>query len=404
MLEAIDGEGDTKLVSEQILGRLAKAKGQLRHGGDMSYESTAEPIKIGYLMDFRLPAGYPQEMREDFTRPFELVFNEGLKQGVIDRPIEIVYREVEGLPKGTVKAVIDAYGELVDEGCLVVFGPHITDNCVPTREAIEERFRVPAIAVTGTDDWLGEWTFSFPQGSMTDEPIFWSDLLAKGGHSEVGVLVEQSLVGESYLKNFRKACASKGIRIVAEASIAQTAQDINDAVRTLYESKAQAVVHCGFGFGIVFINPALQALSWGPPKFTSTAFQNAWINPVMWNAFLGWTGIDQYDENNLVGQRYLDQYEAAYGRRPQYCVPVVNRDVAATLLRAFSDAHPLSPRGVKEALERVKMLPAAAGAPGTRVSLGKWTRRAWMGAGYLVARRLDPDGVNSHLVDRFGEE
>ena len=83
---------------------------------------------------------------------------------------------------------------------------------------------------------------------------------------------------------------------------------------------------------------------------------------------------------------------------------VVNRDVAATLVRAFTDAHPLSPRGVKEALERVKMMPAASGAPGTRVSLGKWTRRAWMGSGYLVARTLDADGVNSHLVDRFGEE
>jgi branched-chain amino acid transport system substrate-binding protein len=217
-------------------------------------------------------------------------------------------------------------------------------------------------------------------------------------------LVEQSLVGESYLKNFRNAARRKGIRIVAEAPIAQTAQDINEAVRALYEAKAQAVVHCGFGFGIVFVNPALEALGWDPPRFTYTAFQNAWINPVLWNAFLGWTGVDQYDEHNTVGQRFLDRYEAAYGRRPEYCVPVVNRDVAVTLLRAFTDAHPLSPRGVKEALERVKMLPAAAGAPGTRVSFGKWTRRAWMGAGYLVARRLDPDGVNSHLVDRFGEE
>jgi branched-chain amino acid transport system substrate-binding protein len=27
-----------------------------------------------------------------------------------------------------------------------------------------------------------------------------------------------------------------------------------------------------------------------------------------------------------------------------------------------------------------------------------------MGAGYLVARTLDADGVNSHLVDRFGED
>ena len=158
----------------------------------MSYESTAEPIKLGYLFDFRLPEYYPKEMRADMTQTFELVFNEGLKQRIIDRPVQIVFREVEGLPKGTVKAVIDAYGELVDEGCLAIFGPSITDNAVPTREAIEQRFRVPAVSVTGSEDWLGEWTFAFPMGSLTDEPIFWVDLLAKGGHTEVGVLVEQA--------------------------------------------------------------------------------------------------------------------------------------------------------------------------------------------------------------------
>ena len=47
---------------------------------------------------------------------------------------------------------------------------------------------------------------------------------------------------------------------------------------------------------------------------------------------------------------------------------------------------------MRDALERVKMVPAAGGAPGTRISFGNWTHRGWMGAGYLVARRLDPDG------------
>src|SRR6201991_2045735 len=183
----------------------------------MSYESTAEPIKIGYLMDFKLPEFYPQEMKEDLSNPFELIFGEAMEQGLIDRPIEIVYREVEGLPKGSVKAVIDAYAELVDEGCLVVFGPHITDNCVPTREAIEERFRVPALSVTGSDDWLGEWTFAFPQGSLTDEPIFIADLVAKRLLKEISVPLEQNLIGETYLENLRTACRRKGIRIVAEA-------------------------------------------------------------------------------------------------------------------------------------------------------------------------------------------
>src|SRR5271167_1779186 len=223
----------------------------------MSYESTAEPIKVGYLMDFTLPPGFPDEMKADFTQCFDIVFDEALQQGLLDRPVQMIYREVEGLPKGSVKAVIDAYGELVDEGCLAVFGPSIADNVIPTAEAIEERFKVPCISVTGSDVALGEWFFAFPMGSHTDEPIFWSDLLAKGGHTEVGVLKEQSVVGEAYLQNFREACKHKGIRIVAEASIAQTAGDVTAAVNALHEAKAQAIVHCGFGFGVVFVNPAL---------------------------------------------------------------------------------------------------------------------------------------------------
>lgn len=370
----------------------------------MGYENTAEPIKLGYLFDFVLPEGYPKEMRDDLTQSFELVFKQGLHQGLIDRPVEIIFREVEGLPKGTVKAVIDAYGELVDEGCLAVFGPAITDNCVPTKEAIEQRFHVPAISVTGSEEWLGEWTFSLSMGSMTDEPIFWAHLLAKRGLNDVGVLVEQSLVGDSYIKSFRAACRDKGIRIVAEEPIAQTAQDCSEAVRRLHDAKVEAVVHCGFGFGIVFISPALEQLGWDPPRFMGTSFQNGWINPILWNAIVGWTGLDQYDAENEVGRKFLDQYEAEYGRRPEYCVPVVNRDLATVLLRAFAEARPLSPKGVKEALERVRLLPAASGSPGTRISFGSWSHRGWMGSGYLVARRLDPDGVSAHLVERFGED
>ena len=233
----------------------------------MSYESTAEPIKLGYLFDFKLPDGYPEESRLDLVRPFELVFKQGLEQGMIDRPVQIVFREVEGLPKGTVKAVIDAYGELVDEGCLAVFGPAITDNCVPTREAIEHRFHVPAISVTGSEEWLGEWTFSLSMGSMTDEPIFWAELLAKGGHTEVGALIEASLVGESYIRNFHKAAAANGIRVAIEERIPQTAQDITEQVRALQQAKVTAFVHCGFGFGLLNVNRVLRELELGPAAF-----------------------------------------------------------------------------------------------------------------------------------------
>lgn len=233
----------------------------------MSYESHAEPIKLGYLFDFKLPPGFPEEQRQDLIGSFELVFRQGLERGVIDRPVEIVFKEVEGLPKGTIKAVIDGFAELVDQGCLAVFGPAITDNAVPLREVIEERFKVPAISVCGADDWLGEWTFALPQGSMTDEPVVWAHLIAKQGLKTVGVIIEQSLIGESYSRYFRKACEAEGLTIISEQKIAQTAQDVGAAVARLHEARPDALVHCGFGFGVVFVNPALAERGWDPPRF-----------------------------------------------------------------------------------------------------------------------------------------
>jgi branched-chain amino acid transport system substrate-binding protein len=367
----------------------------------MSYESSAEPIKLGYLCDFLLPEGYPEHRRLDLTRSFELVFERGREQGLIDRRVEIIWKEVEGLPKGSIKAVIDGFEELVDEGCLLVFGPAITDNAVPTRAAIEQRFHVPAISVAGSEDWLGEWTFSLPMGSMSDEPVFWANLCVSGGHQDVGVLVEQSLVGESYIRNFRRACQSLGVGIVAEERIPQTAQDVHTAVRALHDAKAQAIVHCGFGFGIVHVNPALQELGWDPPRFMGTAWQNAWMNPTMWEAIMGWVGLDQLDESNQVGQRFLDDFEATYGRRPPDAPPLVNRDLATVMLHAFADAHPLTPTGVRDALERITMVPAASGSPGTYLTFGNWMHRGWVGTGYLVARTLNADGDSSTFVRRF---
>jgi ABC-type branched-subunit amino acid transport system substrate-binding protein len=373
----------------------------------MSYENKVEPIKFGYLFDLTLPPGAPG--RKDLPRAFELIFNEGYKKGAIDRPVEVIFKEVEGLPKGSVKAVIDTYAELVDEGCIAIFGPSTSDNAVPMREEIERRFRIPTLSVAGSEDWLGEWTFSLPQGSLTEEPIFWARMLAKRGCMEVGALVEQSLIGETYITNFRRACRKLGIRIVAEEPIAQIGLDVDNAVRRLYEANAPAFVHCGFGFGLAHVNTALKKLQWDPPRYMGTAYQTASLNPAMYEAIKGWTGICQYDEENLIGQKFLDQFKEVYGYRPDRPTILCNRDLAMILLEAFSNAQPLSPRGVKEALERVKMIPAASGAPGTQLSFGKWLRRGWMGSGYLVARELEaennsPELLRSRLVDRFGQD
>jgi len=365
----------------------------------MSSMSNAEPIKLGFLIDY-IGESSSMDDHSNFLRPLELVFEAGYQSGMIDRPVEVVFRSAQGLPRGNVKAVIDAFGELVDEGCLAVIGPHISDNTVVVRPEIERRFRVPAISVCGSEHWLGEWTFLLNNGSMTDEPILWAHLMAKAGQPTAGVLVERSYIGKEYLANFRRAALLEGVQIVAEEPIAQTGQDISAAVAALHEAGASAIVHCGFGLGVAEINDALRALDWDPPRYMGTAFETG-FNEHLWDAYLGWIGLEQYDEGNAVGQRFLDEYEAAYGERPEYYGPLLWRDCAMSILAAFSDAAPLSPLGVKDALERVKMLPAACGSPGTRISFGKWTRRGWMGAGYLVAREVAPDFTSTVFRGRL---
>ena len=156
--------------------------------------SNAEPIKLGFLIDY-IGESSSMDDHSNFLRPLELVFNAGYESGMIDR-VEVVFRSAQGLPRGNVKAVIDGFGELVDEGCLAVIGPHISDNTVVVRPEIERRFRVPAISVCGSERWLGEWTFLLYNGSMTDEPILWAHLMAKAEQPTAGVLVERSYIGK----------------------------------------------------------------------------------------------------------------------------------------------------------------------------------------------------------------
>ncbi|OBF10398.1 hypothetical protein [Mycobacterium sp. 852002-10029_SCH5224772] len=56
----------------------------------MSYESNAEPIEIGYLMDFRLPDAFPATYFEDLTRPFDYLVArrldaDGVNSHLVDR-------------------------------------------------------------------------------------------------------------------------------------------------------------------------------------------------------------------------------------------------------------------------------------------------------------------------------
>jgi branched-chain amino acid transport system substrate-binding protein len=350
------------------------------------------PVRVGLLFDYIFPPADEYDTRADWEDGIRLVLEEAHASGMLDRPVELVSRDVFGLPNGNFGAVRRAFHELVDEDCVLIFGPIISENAVPLREHVEAVGQVATLSTSGSEDYLGPWTFALNNGSLPEEPSVIASVIRHDGHRTLGVLFEESLIGMQYLEYFRKACATEGLEIVREVGVPQVERDKTRTMTILRSASADAIMHVGFGHGVWGLNDALAAMSWDPSRYTTTAFELAYMSREWMRQFAGFVGVDQYDERNALGQAFLDRFAARYGRRPNYYGPGIAHDLGQVIAHGLAGARPLTGRGVRDAIEKIKMLPAASGAPGTRLRYGKYIRQGWMGAEYLVARRVLPDG------------
>src|SRR3546814_10453782 len=91
--------------------------------------ATKSAMKIGVLIDFLNGEQAGRILRDALA----LGFDEALAKGLIDRPVELVFREVDGLPRGNFNDVLIAYRELVAEGVLGAYGPKISEDRKSTR-------------------------------------------------------------------------------------------------------------------------------------------------------------------------------------------------------------------------------------------------------------------------------
>lgn len=352
-----------------------------------AYGSVA-PLKVGLLND------YPTSgtIDNDTVAAMELVFDEMLATGLVDRPIELVHRNCIGLPNGTYHSVERAFDELADEGCLAIFGPWISDNVVPLRAHVDAAAKVPIVTLSGSEGALGEWCFALNNGSMAEEPVMLAAVLLGDGRSRIAIAYEASLIGKEYLSFAEKAYTTAGLKVVTTIAIPQVEADKADAVVALRQADPDALVHVGFGHGLWGFSDALLSAGWDPPRYTTTAFEMAHISGEWMHHIRGWIGLDSYDERNPVGQAFLDRFETRYGRRPGHSMPGLSHDAATVIARGLSAARPLTGAGVRDGIEQVKLIPAASGAPGTFLRFGRHIRQGWLGSDYLIARRVLPDG------------
>jgi ABC-type branched-subunit amino acid transport system substrate-binding protein len=357
----------------------------------------APSVKVGICLDFPI-----EDVKQPFLDATRLAFDEATASGTIDRPVRLIIKDVEGLPRGDAHDVVLAWQDLADAGCVGIIGPLISDNSLAVKEHMANASRkVPTLTWSGTDRQYDEYMFGFGNGSLPEEGYLIAEAIADRGLKTVGVVYERAATGLEYTEFFTDACRREGLEIVHSEGVGQADRDLAKTVARLQARNPDAVAYFGFGLPGIEMNLAFHAADYNPPRYMCTAFINCYVIPEWMKGLQGWIGVDQYDEANKTGQALQERFEARFGYRQDNCVPTLAFDGADALARGIGHAQTLTPFGVMKGLEKVKAVPSCTGGPGTRISLGQYNRRAWHGVNYLVLREINEDASATRLVARF---
>jgi branched-chain amino acid transport system substrate-binding protein len=342
--------------------------------------SQAEPVLVGVLLDH---AGGGGTMLETAS----LAVDELVASGRLDRGIRFVEEAAAALPAGSAGAVEAAFERLVDQRVVAILGPAITDNGLVARD-LADQARVPCINWTGSEDTRSEWMFHYQIGSLEEEPGVLADHLVANDRKTVTLVQDRSPIGNRYGAFFDIAAERLGIDVAAKVHISPVADDLTTAVERLRRHDCDGLVYLGLGLSAHPLAQAMAAVRWSPPVAANSALMFGYANPEWRRLWEGWVYVDAWSEDNALLASILPRLGP--GTFPMAAAS--GYDMGRLLGEAIAGADQLTRAGIKDALERIKVLPAALGTPGTTMGFGRWDRAALKG-GYLVLRQWQ-DGAS----------
>ncbi len=346
-----------------------------------------DPFRIGLVHDWGIGRRFTQQWYD----AIRLGFDEAYESGLLERPVELVVREIEGMPYASFARVRALWRQVVhDEEVLAVIGPHFSFATLALRDEIE-RTQVPTLMNSGSMDVVGEYAFLLPNGTFPDEADCMLAYLAGKGVRRLGIVRDDNPLGDEYFAAMRILVRRYRMEISSDQVLStfEPGESAGRAFATIRDSGADGLAYVGYGGGGGVLGQ-FRALGWNPPRVMSSLFLGYSIDmgyPLDRTDAEGWAGVDQIDHRNPVYAALLDRFEQRYGQRADQMYVANGYDFANVLSEALALAKPQSPAGVKAALEKVRRLPAAIGRPGCHISFGPYDRRGYKGE-YVVIRQI----------------
>jgi hypothetical protein len=224
--------------------------------------------------------------------------------------------------------------------------------------------------------------FHLQVGSHENESILMARYLRDQGLRRVGVIYDRSPIGRRHMSFLEEECDLLGINAGTRFAISPMAPSALDEVRALQAEGVDGLVYMGLGWAGRSVALARTELGWEVPRVMNAAGMRG-ADPAYGHDIEGWAYPDMYsDDNELLNELRAQLQE----ERRRLGGLAFGFDAGQLVAEAVARANELTRWGIKDGLERTKLVRAASGYEGTTLGFGRWEREALKGP-YLVMRR-----------------
>ena len=287
---------------------------------------------------------------------------------------------------------MQALRELEAEGCLAILGPSNADNCKSVLAAAND-LQLPTFPFGCSHQLATEWTYSLAWGSAPVDAFLAMNWVARNGYRRAVVLGDTAWHAREWLDYLQVAGQRFGVRIIGshmvtlyagfEGHLDRQIADAREGVDFLRSLDADVLIMAS-SVSAERSAAVIHESGWDIPKIKAGA---AFGGSPAWQ---GWVGTALYDEANPTYRAWKQAYESRFGPAPtgsMLDMALSFADAARAVLEGVSLAPVHNRAGVREGLDRVKMLPALAGGPTTVINFGPYDHRGYKGRDTSVLQR-----------------
>lgn len=334
-------------------------------------------IKIGILND--LSDGPPSPA--DTAMWLQLIIDDYIAEGRINDKVELVNAWGLGLPTGSAAAVENAFRTLVKEEVQLIVGPAIGDNALITTP-LAEHYKIPTINWAGSEKARSNYMFQLQVGSHEDESVLLVRYLVSLGVRRVGLVIDNSPIGEGHLKHFLTEAAIRGLKVSSIVTVDPQADSFSNETDVLLAADANAIVYLGLGLSAPAVAEAVRVNKYSGYCAMNSAGIRGYLADYA-KAVDGWVYVDLFSDKNQTLQAF---YKRVGDKARNKLAAAKGFDLGRLVAEAIARAAEPSCEAMRQALEEIKWLPAAQGYDGTLLCFGNYDRGALHGK-YLVLRQ-----------------